>query len=215
MTQLCLKKGELLELVWQEPQSPKQLNSWFFESYHMTIAEFKKRGKTSSHRSNSGRTSKVTGRNRSALKCIVRKYHRTTTTKVTTELNQHLNSPVSIKPFLRELNKIEFYGRAAVRKPLLSTINIQKRLKWCRDHKCWSTDQWKQVIFPDFRRSRSSNGPGIIPWWYLLRRQCSDTYRSCGYELLWRAWKSSITHGVATTIYRSHIIQHLWCILER
>ena len=34
-------------------------------------------------------------------------------------------------------------------KPLLSIINTLKRLKWCRDHKGWSTEQCKKVLFSD------------------------------------------------------------------
>ena len=45
------------------------------------------------------------------------------------ELNQHLNSSVSTKTVNRALNKAGYNGRAAIRNPQLSTINIQKR--WC------------------------------------------------------------------------------------
>ena len=47
-----------------------------------------------SNLSNSGRTSKLTDRDRRALKCIVERKHRTTAATVNAELNQHLNSPV-------------------------------------------------------------------------------------------------------------------------
>ena len=52
-----------------------------------TITEFKKQGKTSSNRSNSDQTFKLTDRDRCALKRIVEKKHRTTAAKVTAELN--------------------------------------------------------------------------------------------------------------------------------
>ena len=29
------EKGQILELVWQEPESPKELNCLVFESYHI------------------------------------------------------------------------------------------------------------------------------------------------------------------------------------
>ena len=64
-------------------------------------------------------------------------------------VNQHLNSSVLTKLIHRELYKAEYHGRAVIRKTLLFTINIQQRLKWCINHKGWSTDQWKQVIFSD------------------------------------------------------------------
>ena len=133
------------------------------------MAEFKKHRKPSSNHSNSGRTSKLIDRYRRAIKCGGGKKFRTTGAKVTVELNQHLNTPVSTKTVRRELNNAGYNGRAAIRKPLLSTINIQKRLKWCRDHKGWSADQWKQAIFSD--NSSFSLFPtagrvyaGSIPW---------------------------------------------------
>ena len=51
----------------------------------------KKHGKPSSSRSSSGRTSKLTDRDRRALKRIVGKKHRTTAAKVTAEFNQYLS----------------------------------------------------------------------------------------------------------------------------
>ena len=96
------------------------------------------------------RTSKLIDRDRRALKRIAGRKHRTATTKfATAELNQHLNSSVSTKTVRHELNRAGDHERAANRKPLLSTINILKRVKWCRDHKGWAADPWKQVIFSD------------------------------------------------------------------
>ena len=93
------------------------------------MTRFKKHEKTSSNQRNSGRTSKLTDRDQRASKRIMRREHRTTAAKVTAELNQHLNSSVSTKTVRRELNKAGYHGRAAARKPLLSTINIQRKLK--------------------------------------------------------------------------------------
>ena len=104
------------------------------------MTEFKKQGKTSSNRSNSGHISKLTNRDRRALKRIVGGKHWSTAAKLTAELNKHLNSPVSIKTVRREFNTAGYHGKAAIRKPLLSTINIQKRFKWRRDHKGWYAD---------------------------------------------------------------------------
>ena len=121
-----------MKLVWQ---SPKQLNRLFFESYHIKdhnrIQEARK--KTPATRVIPIRLPKLS----------------TDTAKVTAEQNQYMNSPVSIKTVRRKLNKTIFHGRSAIRKRLLSNINIQKRLKWCIDHKSWSADHYKQVIFSD------------------------------------------------------------------
>ena len=143
------------------------LNCLVFErvTISRTKAEFKKHRKTTSSQSNSGRTFKPTDKYRRTLKCIVGRMHSTTAVKVTTELNQHLNRPDYTKTVLREIIEAGHHGRAAIRKTLLSTIKIQKRLKWCRDHKSWSTYQWKQVIFSDGSSfSIFSNAGRVYVW---------------------------------------------------
>ena len=70
-----------------------------------TMPEFEKRGKISSNRNNSGRTSKLTERGRLAS----RRKNRTTAAKVTTKVNQNLNSPVSTRTVRRELNKVGYH----------------------------------------------------------------------------------------------------------
>ena len=75
-----------------------------------TMTEFKKHGKLFSNWGNSVRTSKLTDSDRRALKRIVGRRHRTTSTKVNAELNQHLKSPVSTKTVRRELINARYHG---------------------------------------------------------------------------------------------------------
>ena len=100
--------------------------------------------------------------------------HRTTAAKVTAELNQHLNSPFPIKTVHRELIKVGFHGRSTIRKPLLSFVNIQKMLLCCRDHKGWSADQWKHVVFFE----EASFSPYPTARWVYMWRQPKEAYNS-------------------------------------
>ena len=72
------------------------------------MTEFKKHGKILNNLSNSGRTSKLTDRDRRALKRIVGRKHRTIAYKVL------------IKIVRLDLSKAGYHGRTAIRKPLLS-----------------------------------------------------------------------------------------------
>lgn len=74
---------------------------------------------------------------------------RATAAKVTAELNQHLDSPVSVITVRRHLHKQNIYGRAAIPKPLVTNVNAKRRLQWCHTHKTWSIDKWKKVIWSD------------------------------------------------------------------
>jgi hypothetical protein len=53
----------------------------------------------------------------------------------TSELNIHLQVPVSTKNILYELQKSNIHGRAAIPKPLVSQSNAQLRKRWCHDYK--------------------------------------------------------------------------------
>ena len=113
------------------------------------MTAFEKEGKTSSLKQNSGRKRKLSDKDRRTLTRIVRKDHKNTAPKITAEINDHLENPVSSKTVRRELHKAGFHGRAAIRKPLLSQTNIAKRLEWSRNLQNWSLEQWKNVIFSD------------------------------------------------------------------
>ena len=43
----------------------------------------------------------------------------------------------------------EFNSYLAVKKPLISKKNKSQRIKWCKEHKDWTVDQWRQVIWTD------------------------------------------------------------------
>ena len=81
----------------------------------MTTLE--KEGKTSSLNQNSWRKWKLSDRDRRTLIRTVRKDHKNTALKITSELNDHLKNPVSSKTVRKELHKAGFHKRAAIRKP--------------------------------------------------------------------------------------------------
>jgi hypothetical protein len=81
-------------------------------------------------------------RGRLCLKII-----RTIAAKVTAELNIHLADPVSTKTLRRVLHKSHIRGRAAIVKHLITENNAKRRKRWCDDHKTWTSDIWKNVIW--------------------------------------------------------------------
>ena len=81
------------------------------------MTAFEKEGKTSSLKQNSGRKRKLSDRDRGTLTRIGRKDHKNTAPKITAELNDHLEDPISSKTVRKELHKARFHVRAAIRKP--------------------------------------------------------------------------------------------------
>jgi hypothetical protein len=91
----------------------------------------------------SGRKSTTTERDHHTLRSIVLKNHTTTAAQVTTEMNIHLEDPVSRKIVQHELHKSNIPGRAAIAKPLIIESNAQMRKRLCHDHKTWTSDKRK------------------------------------------------------------------------
>ena len=81
------------------------------------MTAFEKEGKTSHWSKNSGRKLKLSDKGRQTLKRIVRKDHKNKAPKITAELNDRFENPVSSKTVRRKLHKARFHGRAAIRKP--------------------------------------------------------------------------------------------------
>ena len=163
------------------------------------MTAFEREGKTSSAKHRSGRKLKLSERDRRTLNGIVREDRKTTAPKITAELNEHLKNPVSTKTVRRELHKSGFYGRAAIRKPLLSKTNVSKHLEWCRNLQNWSLEQWKNVIFSDESSFTLFPTSGRVYVW----RQPKEAFnRDCllptvkhggGSVMIWGAisWKST------------------------
>jgi hypothetical protein len=41
---------------------------------------------------------------------------------------------------------MRFHGRAAAHNPNISPVNANRRLKWCKERRHWTVDNWKRVI---------------------------------------------------------------------
>ena len=64
----------------------------------------------------------------------------------------------------RRLHEQGFRCRIPATKPLLSAKQRQKRLKWCREKKDWTAEQWSSVMFSDeskFVISFGNKGPRV------------------------------------------------------
>ncbi|GBM28684.1 hypothetical protein AVEN_26095-1 [Araneus ventricosus] len=61
------------------------------------MTAYTKEGKTTSSKHNSGRKSKLADRDRRVLKCIVARKHKQSLSEITSEMNSHLQDPVSTK----------------------------------------------------------------------------------------------------------------------
>jgi len=65
---------------------------------------------------------------------------------VTTELNIHLEDPVSTKTVRREPHKSNKHGKATISKFLIAETNAKRQRRWSEDHKTWTSEDWKYAI---------------------------------------------------------------------
>uniref|UniRef100_A0A096MFS4 Transposase Tc1-like domain-containing protein n=1 Tax=Poecilia formosa TaxID=48698 RepID=A0A096MFS4_POEFO len=80
--------------------------------------------------------------------------HRLTAAQIRDQVNATQSSRlISVTTVKRRLCESGLHGRIAARKPLLRTGNKQKRLAWAKEHKEWTLDQWKYVLWSDESKS--------------------------------------------------------------
>jgi hypothetical protein len=84
---------------------------------------------------------KLSERDHRTLKRIASKNHRTTTAKVTAELDIHPEDTDSIETARREFTKSNIHSPAAIAKPLITEHKAKKRKRWNDDDKTWTSDE--------------------------------------------------------------------------
>ncbi|KAI5706979.1 hypothetical protein M8J75_013076 [Diaphorina citri] len=97
----------------------------------------------------SGRPKVTTSREDLKIKICSLRNRQLTAPQITADFNQGRDKSVSVSTIKRRLQKSGLNGRIAVSKPLLRPINKKKRLSWAQNHKDWTIDQWKKVLWSD------------------------------------------------------------------
>lgn len=69
--------------------------------------------------------------------------------EIRTEVNETLDAPISTNTVKKRLREAGYFGRVAVKKPLLKPEHRRKRLKFARKHRNWTMEQWKSVLWSD------------------------------------------------------------------
>jgi hypothetical protein len=64
-------------------------------------------------------------------------------------LNSTRKTPVSTSIVKRQLRDAGLLGRVAKKKPYLRLANQKKRLRWANEHRHWTEEDWKKVLWTD------------------------------------------------------------------
>ena len=97
----------------------------------------------------SGRPRKTNQRFDNKIYTISKGNRQKSASEIRAEINEDLDSPISLKTVNGRLKEKGMIGRIAVRNPLLRPVNKQKRLKFAKEHVDWTIDQWKSVLWID------------------------------------------------------------------
>jgi hypothetical protein len=123
------------------------------------IVKWKREG-TATTKPLPGRPRLMTDRNRRMLKKAVRETRKTSSETITREFRS-----ASTMTVRRELRGMEFHVRAAAHKPNISPVNAKRCLKWCKERRHRTVDNWKRVIWGDESRYTTWRPDGGVWVW--------------------------------------------------
>jgi hypothetical protein len=112
-----------------------------------------------------GRLRLMTDKDCQALKKVVRETHQISSETITRELRSATNYPASTMIVLQELRRMGFQVRGAAHEPNISPVNAKRCLKWCKERRHWTVDNWKRVIWSDESRYTTWWSDGMVWVW--------------------------------------------------
>lgn len=100
-------------------------------------------------RTRSGRPKITTSQEDQYIVVTSKRNRRLTASEIRAEVNRSRDNAVSLTTVKRRLRNAGLKGCVAVKKPLLRPINKKKRLQWAQQHRNWTLEQWKNVLWTD------------------------------------------------------------------
>ena len=114
-----------------------------------------------------GRPKKIQERDRRVLKREIRKNRCTPMGNIHREFHMATGCSVSTKTMRNEAHALGYHGRAAVHKPLVTKGNRAARLQWAKEHREWTVEDWKRVVWSDESRFTLFRSDGRVWVWRL------------------------------------------------
>ena len=114
----------------------------------ITIKRFKDTG-THRDRARTGRPKVTSTQEDKHIVVTSKRNRRLTAPEICAHINRTRENPISLTTVKRRLRGAGLKGCIAVKKPLLRPINKKKRLEWALQHRNWTMEQWKNVLWTD------------------------------------------------------------------
>lgn len=149
--EICIEMRCAIITLYKENISLREISRKLKISYngvYSTVKRFKELG-TIHDKKRSGRPKVTTNSDDINIRVISKRNRRLTAPEIRAEVNGSREIPLSVSTVKRRLVAAGLKGRIAARKPLLRPQNRKKRLEWARQHKDWSIEMWKKVLWTD------------------------------------------------------------------
>uniref|UniRef100_A0A8B9RI20 Transposase Tc1-like domain-containing protein n=1 Tax=Astyanax mexicanus TaxID=7994 RepID=A0A8B9RI20_ASTMX len=140
--------------------------------------------KNCSKRTNCSGVRKTSARDNKQLRKIAVSNRFKSTSELTDLWNKQTGADVSRSTTYRRLRELGFKSRVPAVKPLLNKKQMEKRLKWPKEHGEWTTEDWQKVVFSDDSPTQPQSGRPhkmnecgqwslrcIVPVWWLPGEQ--------------------------------------------
>ena len=148
----------------QSGKSTRDISGMNVRTIQRAIACWKQDGEPSPSRAKYGRHSILDDRDRRSLKRLVKKNRRSSTQMLTSEFSEGPKK-VSQRTVRRELKKMHLSKCKSTRKPLVSAANRKKRMLFAKEHKNWTVEDWKLVMWSDESRFTLFQNDGRVRVW--------------------------------------------------
>jgi len=120
------------------------------------------------------------------------------------ELSQELNFDISSTTVWRCLKKLGYRKTKPTMKPGLTRRMKDERLKWCNDHKDWTLEDWKRVVWSDETSVMLGHRRGGYRVW----RKVDQAYDKSCVRPRWKGYSEFMFWGCFT--YDSKGPCHIW-----
>jgi hypothetical protein len=122
------------------------------------------------------------------LKKVVHETRQTSSETIPREFRCATNCRTRTMTVRRELRGMGFHGRTAAHNPNISPVNAKRRLKWCKERRHWTVDNWKRVIWGEESHCNMWRSDGRVRVWRMPVRasMCSANSE------IWRRWHYSV-----------------------
>jgi transposase len=129
-----------------------------------TVNKYKKARLPTLQTAKGGRVSKLTSRDKGQL----RRDFLNGTWKTATDAHTNLvrgGHEVSLSTVKRALRSMGFEAKKKIKKPLLTSRHKKARYEWAMEHKDWTVDDWRRVIFSDETKVNIWGSDGCRYYW--------------------------------------------------